>query len=52
MFEDKQLKGPFKTWRHRHSVLPDERGAILRDEIEYEAPVWPAGGADIYYPKA
>jgi len=43
MFEDKQLKGPFTTWRHRHSVLPNEQGAILRDEIEYEPPFRPFG---------
>lgn len=37
MFEDVQRKGPFKRWRHRHIVEPHAEGAILRDEIEYEA---------------
>lgn len=39
MFEDVQVSGPFKSWRHQHIVLPHADGAILRDEIEYEAPL-------------
>jgi ligand-binding SRPBCC domain-containing protein len=39
-FEDVQIAGPFKGWRHRHIVRPHaEEGAILRDEIEYELPL-------------
>lgn len=38
MFEDVQVSGPFKSWRHRHIIEPNEKGAILRDEIEYEPP--------------
>jgi hypothetical protein len=38
MFEDVQLKGPFRSWRHRHLIDPNKYGAILRDEIEYEPP--------------
>jgi ligand-binding SRPBCC domain-containing protein len=39
MFEDAQVQGPFKLWHHRHIVEPHERGAVLRDEIEYEPPL-------------
>jgi len=39
MFEDVQVKGPFKSWRHRHFVEPHEKGAVLRDEVEYETPL-------------
>jgi ligand-binding SRPBCC domain-containing protein len=39
MFEDVQVSGPFKLWRHRHIIEPHERGAMLRDEIEYEPPL-------------
>jgi len=39
MFEDVQISGPFKSWRHQHIVLPHESGALLRDEIEYEPPL-------------
>jgi ligand-binding SRPBCC domain-containing protein len=35
-FEDIQIKGPFKSWRHRHIIKPDPAGSLLRDEIEYE----------------
>jgi len=38
LFEDVQIKGPFRSWRHRHSVAPHPEGAMLRDEIEYEPP--------------
>jgi ligand-binding SRPBCC domain-containing protein len=37
-FEDVQISGPFRSWRHRHVVLPHEDGAILRDEIHFEPP--------------
>lgn len=38
MFEDMQVNGPFKLWRHRHLVEPHEQGGVLRDEIEYVPP--------------
>jgi ligand-binding SRPBCC domain-containing protein len=38
MFEDVQISGPFKSWRHRHIVLPHAEGAVLRDEVEFEPP--------------
>ena len=38
-FEDIQVKGPFRRWRHRHLILPDAEGAILKDEIAYEPPL-------------
>ncbi len=39
MFEDVQVEGPFKSWRHRHFIEPHEKGALLRDEVEYETPL-------------
>ena len=39
VFEDVQVKGPFRSWRHRHIVEPHDDGAILRDEIDYEPPL-------------
>jgi ligand-binding SRPBCC domain-containing protein len=39
LFEDVQIKGPFRSWRHRHIVEAREDGAILRDEINYEPPL-------------
>ena len=39
MFEDVQVSGPFKYWRHRHYVQPHKDGAVLRDVVEYEPPL-------------
>lgn len=38
LFEDIQVSGPFKSWRHRHIIEPHSDGAVLRDDIEYETP--------------
>jgi hypothetical protein len=38
LFEDTQISGPFRAWRHRHIVEPHHEGALLRDEIHYEPP--------------
>ena len=38
MFEDVQISGPFKAWRHRHIIEPHPDGAVLRDEVEFEPP--------------
>jgi ligand-binding SRPBCC domain-containing protein len=38
-FEDVQVSGPFRYWRHRHIVEPHASGALLRDDIEYEPPL-------------
>ena len=38
MFEDVQISGPFKSWRHQHIIKPHANGACLRDEIEFEPP--------------
>jgi ligand-binding SRPBCC domain-containing protein len=43
MFEDVQVTGPFRFWRHRHFITPHKDGARLRDEIEYEPPFGPLG---------
>lgn len=40
-FVESQLRGPFRRWRHRHLILPEGRGARLRDELEYELPGGP-----------
>ena len=39
MFEDVQVKGPFKSWRHQHMIEPHPDGALLRDQIDYEPPL-------------
>ena len=39
MFEDVQISGPFKSWRHEHIITPNKDGAILRDEVHFEPPL-------------
>lgn len=39
LFEDVQVKGPFRSWRHRHIVEPHAEGAVLSDQIDYEPPL-------------
>ena len=38
-FSDRQIKGPFKMWKHRHLFLDNEsQGCLMRDEIEFMMP--------------
>lgn len=43
-FVDRQLKGPYKLWRHTHSFerLPNGHTS-MRDLVEYEVPLGPLG---------
>ncbi|MDX1642744.1 MAG: TIGR01777 family oxidoreductase [Thermoanaerobaculia bacterium] len=44
-FDDVQVEGPFRSWRHRHELLPEGSGeSRLRDRIEYQLPLPPLGG--------
>jgi ligand-binding SRPBCC domain-containing protein len=44
MFADRLVKGPFKTWLHRHIVTPrGEDTCVLTDDIEYELPLGALG---------
>jgi len=45
-FEDTQLRGPFRIWRHRHRFLhQDNRSSILEDALEYQLPGGRLGAA-------
>lgn len=39
LFEDIQISGPFKSWRHRHIIEPHPDGSTLTDDIDYEPPL-------------
>jgi ligand-binding SRPBCC domain-containing protein len=43
LFEDIQVSGPFKSWRHRHIFELHRDGTLLRDEIEFVPPFGPLG---------
>ena len=42
-FCDVQLHGPFKHWRHCHSVTPTATGTKLVDHVTYQPPFGPLG---------
>lgn len=42
-FEDRQVAGPFRSWRHRHAMIPVDEGTRLVDTIDYEPPFGIAG---------
>ncbi len=42
-FQDVQVSGPMKFWRHTHLFIADGDGCILRDHVEFELPMPPLG---------
>ena len=39
-FTDRQVQGPFRSWRHVHRMIPDGgQACILEDWIEFELPL-------------
>lgn len=37
-FTDFQEKGPYKLWHHHHEFLPNEKGVLMKDTVDYELP--------------
>ncbi len=48
-FEDIQVSGPFKNWRHRHIFEPHFEGAMMRDEIDFGLPFGWLGDIAVKY---
>jgi uncharacterized protein (TIGR01777 family) len=42
-FTDRQMRGPFGRWVHRHGFEPAAEGSVLEDRVEYELPLAPLG---------
>ncbi len=42
-FCDVQLRGPFRYWRHCHTLGTHRNGTLLHDDVEYELPLGPLG---------
>jgi len=43
-FEDDMLKGPFKSWHHKHEFQQKEDGSsIVFDQVNYKLPLGPLG---------
>ena len=37
-FVDRQIRGPYREWRHRHEFEASGTGTIVRDRVRYEIP--------------
>jgi ligand-binding SRPBCC domain-containing protein len=53
-FEDDQVSGPFRLWKHRHEFEPAVRngqnGTVVRDKVEYCVGFGPLGAlADVLF---
>ncbi|MBN1868829.1 TIGR01777 family oxidoreductase [Candidatus Sumerlaeota bacterium] len=50
-FCDRQVKGPFASWKHIHQFHPDgPKRTVLADRVEYEMPLGPLGAlVDRFY---
>jgi len=42
-FEDVQVKGPYRLWRHRHEFRPAGGGTLVQDHVRYALPLGPFG---------
>ncbi|HEY5430776.1 MAG TPA: SRPBCC family protein [Solirubrobacteraceae bacterium] len=42
-FVDRQLRGPYALWHHRHVFERDGDGTIVRDEVHYAMPLGRVG---------
>lgn len=43
-FVDRQVKGPYRLWRHSHEFSPDASGGtLILDDVRYELPFGPLG---------
>lgn len=38
-FTDFQNKGPYKLWNHFHEFIPNEKGVLIKDTVDYELPL-------------
>jgi ligand-binding SRPBCC domain-containing protein len=37
-FVDRQVRGPYRLWRHRHEFAPIGQDTIVRDRVHYALP--------------
>lgn len=42
-FIDRQIRGPYALWQHRHTFEAAEDGTIVRDTVDYRLPLGPLG---------
>lgn len=44
-FVDRQVRGPYRLWRHQHEFAPVAAGTQVRDRVDYQLPLGPLGEA-------
>jgi ligand-binding SRPBCC domain-containing protein len=44
-FVDRQIRGPYRLWHHRHEFESYRHGTIVRDHVYYVLPLWLLGDA-------
>ena len=42
-FVDEQERGPYRLWRHEHTLRAADRGVLMRDRVEYDLPLGAIG---------
>ncbi|HSC30006.1 MAG TPA: SRPBCC family protein [Vicinamibacterales bacterium] len=42
-FVDEQVKGPYRTWIHKHLFVETSEGTRMHDAVTYELPFYPIG---------
>jgi ligand-binding SRPBCC domain-containing protein len=42
-FVDRQVRGPYRLWHHRHEFEPHPGGTLVRDHVRYALPLGPLG---------
>jgi ligand-binding SRPBCC domain-containing protein len=42
-FVDRQVRGPYRLWHHRHEFVAHARGTLVRDTVHYSLPLGPLG---------
>jgi ligand-binding SRPBCC domain-containing protein len=45
LFVDRQLRGPYRLWRHRHEFASESGRTRVRDQVDYSLPLGPLGEA-------
>lgn len=43
LFEDRMVRGAFRSFSHLHAFRPTEAGTVMTDTFEYQAPFGPLG---------
>jgi ligand-binding SRPBCC domain-containing protein len=38
-FVDRQVRGPYRVWHHRHDFAPSDGGTVVRDVVHYALPL-------------